>query len=63
MARKELTTFRIRPDVLEALRDIKARDGVPIGVSVDFALEAWLKKKGYRLKAPRRPVVSRTRRG
>jgi hypothetical protein len=41
--RKELTAFRIDPAVMEGLRHVKERDGVPLSVQVDRALRAWLK--------------------
>jgi hypothetical protein len=46
MSPKELTAFRIDPDVMEGLRRVKDRDGVPISVQVDRALRAWLEEKG-----------------
>ena len=58
---KELTAFRIAPDVLAALREIKANERLPISAQVDLALEAWLEKKGYRVKAGRKRVVARRR--
>ncbi len=46
MSPKELTAFRVDPDVMKALRAVKARTGLPIAVQVDFALRAWLRSKG-----------------
>jgi hypothetical protein len=46
MSPKELTAFRIDPDVMEGLRRVKDRDGVPISVQVDRALRTWLGEKG-----------------
>jgi uncharacterized protein (DUF4415 family) len=46
MSPKELTAFRLDLDVLEGLRTVKERDGVPYSVQVDRALRAWLDKKG-----------------
>lgn len=55
MSPKELTAFRIDPQVMEGLRLIKERDGVPLSVQVDRALRAWLESKGIIAKsAPRR---------
>ena len=50
MSPKELTAFRIDPDVMEGLRRVKDHDGVPISVQVDRALRAWLEKKGISVK-------------
>jgi hypothetical protein len=50
MSPKELTAFRIHPDVMEGLRRVKDRDGVPLSVQVDRALRAWLDKKEISVK-------------
>ena len=52
MSPKELTAFRVDPDIMEGLRRVKDRDGVPLSVQVDRALRAWLKDKGVALKPP-----------
>ena len=43
---KEMTAFRIEPEIMDGLRRVKERDGVPFSIQVDRALRAWLKKKG-----------------
>jgi hypothetical protein len=48
---KELTAFRIDRAVMEGVRRVKDRDGVPLSVQVDRALRAWLRKKGIDVKA------------
>ena len=66
MSPKELTAFRIEPDIMEGLRRVKDRDGVPLSVQVDRALRAWLKQKGITLETPKssaRPAKSASRRG
>ena len=56
MSPRELTAFRLDSDVMEGLRQVKDRDGVPFSVQVDRALRAWLKAKGVEIKSPvRRP--------
>ena len=42
---KELTAFRVAPELMEALRRVKEREGIPIAVQVDFALRAYLQKR------------------
>jgi hypothetical protein len=50
---KEMTAFRIEPEIMDGLRRVKDRDGVPFSVQVDRALRAWLKKRGVSVtKAP-----------
>ena len=46
MSPKELTAFRVEADIMEGLRRVKDRDGVPLSVQVDRALRVWLEKKG-----------------
>jgi hypothetical protein len=66
MSPKELTAFRIEPEIMEGLRRVKDRDGVPLSVQVDRALRAWLEKKGVSVntasKASRRDPKTATRR-
>jgi hypothetical protein len=52
MSPKELTAFRVEADIMEGLRRVKDRDGVPLSVQVDRALRAWLDKKGIPVKKP-----------
>ena len=52
MSPKELTAFRVDADIMEGLRRVKDRDGVPLSVQVDRALRAWLEDKGVTLKPP-----------
>jgi hypothetical protein len=58
---KTFTAFRVAPELLEAMREIKTTDGVPMSVQVDFALRAWLQARGVRVrKEPkRRPARKR----
>jgi hypothetical protein len=51
---KELTAFRLDPAVLDGLRAVKDRDGVPLSVQVDRALRAWLESKGLKVEKPDR---------
>jgi hypothetical protein len=59
MSPKELTAFRVQPDLMEAMRQVKERDGIPISRQLDFALRDWLRKKGAMPKAARRRAVTR----
>lgn len=42
---KELTAFRVASELMEAMRRVKDREGIPIAVQLDFALRAYLQKK------------------
>jgi hypothetical protein len=62
MSPKQFTAFRVAPEVLQAMRELKARDGVPMSVQVDFAVRAWLGTKGVQIKEPgRKRPASRKR--
>ena len=52
MSPKELTAFRVEADIMEGLRRVKDRDGVPLSVQVDRALRVWLEKQGVTVKKP-----------
>jgi hypothetical protein len=55
MSPKELTAFRVDSQVMEGLRLVKQRDGIPLSVQVHRALVAWLESRGIGEKAaPRR---------
>jgi hypothetical protein len=50
MTDKELTAFRVDAALLQALRFVKERDGVPLSEQVRRATEAWLKANGADLR-------------
>ena len=55
MSPKELTAFRIEPEIMNKLRQVKDRDGVPLSVQVDRALRAWLEERGVPVKRAAKP--------
>lgn len=59
MSPKELTAFRMAPDLMEALRAIKEREGIPVAVQIDFAVREWLKKRGVKTDRKRAPTRKR----
>jgi hypothetical protein len=50
MSPKELTAFRMAEEVMNGMRLVKDRDGIPMSVQIDRALRAWLEKKGVALE-------------
>ena len=48
-------TFRIEQRLLDALKEVQRRDGVPQSEQVRRALEAWLEGKGVLEKKADRP--------
>ena len=63
MSPKELTAFRMAPEVMAALRAVKAAEGIPVAVQIDFAVREWLKRKGVQVKVKpeRKRAVTRKR--
>ncbi|MBK9241583.1 MAG: ribbon-helix-helix protein, CopG family [Acidobacteria bacterium] len=57
---KKQTAFRIDADVLDGLKAIKERDGVPVSEQVRRALSAWVESRGV-TKADRKRVGARKR--
>lgn len=64
MSPKELTAFRIEPEIIAAMRRLKDRDGIPFSVQVDRALRAFLQEKGVPVDTARakRAAKAATRR-
>jgi hypothetical protein len=44
--RKAVTAFRVDPDQLAALREIKSRVGIPVSEQVRRALIVWIAEHG-----------------
>ena len=42
------------PELMKALRAIRAKDGIPVTVQIDLAVRAWLKKRGVTVKTERK---------
>jgi hypothetical protein len=51
MAALRQTNFRLEEDILEALQDIRERDGIPVTEQVRRALLQWIELKGIRLRS------------
>jgi hypothetical protein len=60
MSPKAFTAFRVAPELLEAMREIKATQGIPMSVQVDFALRNWMEAKGVKVKSAKPARVKRT---
>ena len=60
-----MTTIRIAPELLDVMRDLKDRDGIPMAVQVDKALREWLERRGLKVKTerPRASIRKRSVRG
>lgn len=45
------TTFRIEPELLAGLQELRERDGVQVSEQVRRAIRMWLESKGVNVKA------------
>jgi hypothetical protein len=62
MSPKELTAFRFDAALLDGLRAVKERDGIPIAEQVRRAVEAWLDSRGVTVKKTERKRVAARKR-
>jgi hypothetical protein len=60
MSPRTASTFRLEDDLLDGLRQVKERDGIPISEQVRRALKAWLDARGIQ-KVDRKRAISRKR--
>jgi hypothetical protein len=51
---KDKTALRLEQGLLDALREIRAKEGIPVTTQIKFAIRDWLKKKGATVKAERK---------
>jgi Ribbon-helix-helix domain len=51
---RKVTTFRVDPDVGQAMKALRERDGIPLSEQIRRALRAWLEAKGALRRAKRR---------
>jgi Arc/MetJ-type ribon-helix-helix transcriptional regulator len=61
MAPRRISTFRIDEKLLDGLRAVWERDGVPVSEQVRRAIRAWLESRGVIEKAERKRVAARKR--
>ena len=57
---RKIATFRLDDDLLEGLKAVQERDGIPPSEQARRAIRAWLEAKGV-VKAKRKQVATRTR--
>ncbi|MBM3773287.1 MAG: hypothetical protein FJW27_18755 [Acidimicrobiia bacterium] len=55
MSPKEATALRIDVDLLNAMRDVNERKGIPVTTQIEMAVRAWLAiEHGIRLRTERK---------
>jgi hypothetical protein len=59
---KETTALRIDSDLIEAMRQVREVDGIPVTTQIEMAAREWLKKRGIDVKkAERKRAATRKR--
>jgi hypothetical protein len=59
MSPKTTTALRLDDELLEAMRSVKATEGIPVTTQIEMAVREWLAKRGSVKPAAKR----RTRKG
>lgn len=59
--RRPIYNFAIDPELLDALRTIKGRDGISESEQIRRGIRLWLRTKGVRMKADRQRASTRRR--
>lgn len=54
-------TFRLESELLDALQEVKERDGLPVTEQVRRAVIAWLDARGVKVKSERKRASTRKR--
>jgi hypothetical protein len=54
MSPKEATALRLDTALLEAMRDVKDREGIPVTTQIEMAVREWLKRRGVVVPKPAR---------
>jgi hypothetical protein len=49
-SQKKQTAFRIDPEILAGLQDVKERDGIPLSEQVRRSLRRWLEERGVKIE-------------
>jgi hypothetical protein len=55
------TTFRLETEIMDALAEIRERDGIAVSEQVRRALKEWITAKGVKVKAGRKRALTRKR--
>lgn len=60
MSPKDKTALRLDIDLLEAMREIKDRKGIPVTVQIEMAVRDWLRREhNVVVKSPNRRAQTR----
>ena len=56
---KKAYTLKIDPELLDALRSVKERDGVTESEQIRRGIQLWLRSKGIKVEPERRRAATR----
>lgn len=63
MSPKEFTSFRLDERLMQAMRDVRDNEGLPMTTQVELAVREWLQKRGAIIaKKPERKRASTRKR-
>jgi hypothetical protein len=54
MSPKTTTALRLDSDLLDAMRRVREEVGIPVTTQLEKAASEWLKRRGVKVKAPRK---------
>ncbi len=60
MSPKETTALRLNTDLLDAMREVRQLEGIPVTLQIEMAVREWLERRGS-IKAARKRAVTRKR--
>jgi Arc/MetJ-type ribon-helix-helix transcriptional regulator len=55
------TTFRLETEIMEALTEIRVRDGISVSEQVRRALRQWIESRDVKVKSERQRADTRKR--
>ena len=61
MSPKEATALRLNTALLEAMRQVKETEGIPVTTQIEMAVREWLNKRGVVVKSERKRAATRKR--
>jgi hypothetical protein len=61
MSPKQMISLRLDPNLLNAMRAVKEKEGIPVAVQLEKAAREWLAKRGLKMKSERKRADTRKR--
>jgi hypothetical protein len=61
MSPKEPTALRLNSALMNAMRQVKEDEGLPVTTQIEIAVREWLKRRGVSVKSERKQAATRKR--